>query len=163
MSHWEEQFFFSLEKLYGFHAVVRKIKSGVAHVHEVPKGEYPKWKHYNSWIEQGIDVEKIPLSQFMFDERPKGERKQWRFDCCFPSIKLAIEIHGGTSMGQKWKKGKEPLGAHNTADGMKNDCEKVCFATIQGWSVMQVTDAHVRSGEAVKWFADAARRRFALQ
>lgn len=172
MSHWEDLFASTLRQSYGFETIVFKIKGNTAY--QVPnpvdeKGqklqcEYPKWRHWERWVSEGIPVERLVLSQFMFDTRPKGERRQWRFDFCVPSVMLAMEIHGGTNMGQGWRRKKgQPLGGHNTAEGMRDNCEKACVASVQGWTVMTVTEAQIKSGEAMRWFHDAFHARLSAK
>ena len=89
-------------------------------------------------------------AQFMFQIRayglPTPERevmfhpsRKWRFDFCYPQMKLAIEIAGGV-----WSGGRHVRGA-----GFTKDCEKYTEAAILGWRILHFTSAQVEIGEAV--------------
>ena len=73
--------------------------------------------------------------------------RRWRFDVAFPAPehRLAVEVDGGVWVG----------GRHTRGVGATNDCEKFCAAAIDGWRVMRVTPAQVRSGQAVGWIQAA--------
>lgn len=49
--------------------------------------------------------------------------RQWRFDFCWPSHRLAVEIDG--------------RGRHQTVTGVRGDCEKTNAAVLRGWRVMR--------------------------
>lgn len=66
--------------------------------------------------------------EYIFDET--GE-KNYRFDWCFPEIKLAIEYEGIFS---------EKSG-HTTITGYTKDVRKYNLATLQGWTKISVTAA----------------------
>ena len=68
--------------------------------------------------------------------------RQWQFDFAHPERKLAVEVDGLLRTG---------VGAHQTAKGMRNDCEKLCEAVLLGWRVLRVVPAQVKSGEAIQW------------
>jgi hypothetical protein len=59
--------------------------------------------------------------QFYFDMT-----RQWRFDACWPAYQVAVEIHGGEFV----------RGRHNRPTGLRNDCEKMRAAQLQGWIVL---------------------------
>ena len=66
--------------------------------------------------------------------------RRWRFDFVFVprSIdKIAVEI--------------QVFGRHQRFIGYQNDCERQAEALMLGWRVLQVTPAHVKSGQALKW------------
>lgn len=68
-----------------------------------------------------------PTKQYKFHPGRK-----WLFDYAWPSLKVAVEIHGGA-----WVRGK-----HNRAKGMALDHEKSNEAQRLGWIVLQFnTDA----------------------
>ena len=71
--------------------------------------------------------------------------RRWRFDVAFPAHRLAVEVDGGVWVG----------GRHTRGVGATRDCEKFCAAAIDGWRVMRVTPAQVRSGQAVGWIRAA--------
>ena len=82
---------------------------------------------------------------------PEGEyhflkNRKWRFDWCWPSHGIAVEINGGI-----FRKGG---GAH-TGKGHLRDMEKLNAAQIEGWIVLQFTPEQIRSAEAVNVIRDA--------
>jgi len=42
-------------------------------------------------------------------------------------------------------------GRHTRGSGFLADCEKYNEATLLGWSVLRVTDRHIKSGLALDW------------
>ena len=67
--------------------------------------------------------------------------RRWRFDYCWPELKIAVEVHGGTYTN----------GRHTRGGGFTVDREKMNEAAIYGWTVLEVTSAHVRSGQMRQW------------
>ena len=67
--------------------------------------------------------------------------RRWRFDYCWPELKLAVEVHGGTYTN----------GRHTRGGGFTVDREKMNEAAICGWTVIEVTSAQVRSGQMRQW------------
>lgn len=57
----------------------------------------------------------------------------WRLDFAWPSIKLAVEIHGG-----QWTRGR-----HQRGKGFAADLEKMNAAQLAGWTVLQFTTDHM--------------------
>lgn len=68
--------------------------------------------------------------EFMFHP----ERK-WRFDWCFPELKLAVEYEG--LMSEKSR--------HTTISGFTSDTEKYNAAQQLGWKVMRYTAKNYKS------------------
>lgn len=66
--------------------------------------------------------------------------RRWRFDAAWPSVKVALEIDGGTWMGK---------GGHTTGAGHRKDREKSNAAQIRGWMVLRVEWDQVQNGEAL--------------
>ena len=62
--------------------------------------------------------------------------RRWRFDWAMPSIKLAVELEGGT-----WANGR-----HVRGKGYENDCRKYNAAALQGWRVLRFTSEMVDDG-----------------
>lgn len=60
--------------------------------------------------------------------------RKWRFDFAFPAEKIALEIDGAV---------------HRIKSRFNSDREKGNAALMLGWSVLHVTPAQVRSGEAL--------------
>lgn len=67
--------------------------------------------------------------------------RRFRFDCAYPSRKLAVEIDGGSWVG----------GRHTTGTGFTRDLEKLNEAICLGWRVIRCTPAQVESGECLTW------------
>jgi len=83
-----------------------------------------------------------PVREHRFDAS-----RRWRFDFCWPEQKVAVECEGGTWSG----------GRHTRGSGFEADARKYAAAVLQGWRVFRVTDAHIDSGEAVQWVAEALK------
>jgi very-short-patch-repair endonuclease len=64
------------------------------------------------------------------------ERK-WRFDIACPEKHLAFEISGGN-----WS------GGHRRGTAQEHEYEKLNWAQMHGWRVLQFTNRQVASGEA---------------
>jgi len=60
-----------------------------------------------------------PIREFYF--------KGWRFDFAWPTLKIAVEIDGGTYIG----------GAHVRGKGYERDCKKNNAAQCEGWVVLR--------------------------
>ena len=65
----------------------------------------------------------------------------WRFDFCWPHIKLAVEAEGGT-----WN--PRMKSRHTSAQGYQNDATKYNAAAIQGWTVLRYTSKDITRGNA---------------
>jgi hypothetical protein len=57
-------------------------------------------------------------------------QRKWRFDFCFPAVKIAVEYEGGIFMDNS---------GHNTAKHYTKDTEKYNRAAVLGWRVIRVT------------------------
>lgn len=66
--------------------------------------------------------------------------RKWRFDFAWPTIKLALEIDGGTWAGKA---------SHASGSGIARDMEKINEAILLGWRVLRSTSGMVKSGEAL--------------
>jgi hypothetical protein len=73
----------------------------------------------------------------------KGRR--FRFDYCWPKLKVAIDQDGGT-----WIRGH-----HANPKQMGVDREKSNLAALHGWRFFRFTPAQIRSGEAIEWIRAA--------
>ena len=92
------------------------------------------------------DLELEFLAQVRLAGLPEPEReyrfhptRRWKFDFCWPSKMVAVELEGGTWTG----------GRHTRPVGFEQDCEKYNEAAIMGWKVLRFTVNMVRSGEAL--------------
>ena len=68
--------------------------------------------------------------------------RKFRFDFRIEGTKILIEIQGGV-----WSKTRS---GHSTGSGIRRDCEKLCAATLQGFSQFNFTPDMVRDGFALK-------------
>lgn len=83
-----------------------------------------------SFIRQATEAGIPPwVEEYRFD----ADRK-WRFDFAWPSIRLAVEVEGGTHSG----------GRHTRGAGYVADCDKYNAATISGWRVLRFPGGHLR-------------------
>lgn len=62
---------------------------------------------------------------------------KYRFDCCWPKKKVAMEFQGGGQQGR-----------HATFYGYNNDCIKTALANGFGWSVFPITTHQFTKGMA---------------
>jgi hypothetical protein len=65
--------------------------------------------------------------------------RRWRFDLAWPSMRLAVEVEGGTWAG----------GRHTRGAGFEADCEKYNEAALAHWTVLRVTPAMIDDGRAL--------------
>lgn len=86
----------------------------------------------------------VPEQQYPF---AKEIGRKWTFDFAWPSLKLALEVEGGT-----WIAGRHSRGA-----GFARDCEKYNRATLMGWRVLRVTTEMVDDGRALRWIEEALK------
>jgi very-short-patch-repair endonuclease len=82
-----------------------------------------------------MECQELPVREYQF-----AAPRRWRFDFSWPSIKLAVEVHGGI-----WIRGR-----HTRPDGFSKDLEKMNEAQIMGWRVLQFTRSEVESGAAIE-------------
>ena len=81
-----------------------------------------------------------PATELLF--HPK---RKWRFDYAWEEQKLALEIHGGIHSG----------GRHTRGRGFVEDRAKMNEATLLGWTVLEVTPEHIKSGQLRAWLLAA--------
>lgn len=67
--------------------------------------------------------------------------RKWRCDFVWRSARLIVECEGGTYSG----------GRHTRGKGFEDDCRKYAHLTLLGYRVLRITEAHIKSGEAVRW------------
>lgn len=77
---------------------------------------------------------KEPVREYRFDDV-----RRFRFDFCWPDLKIAVEVEGGI-----WKAKSGHSGA-----GYLSDCQKYNLATAQGWKLFRYPVNLIKSGEAV--------------
>ena len=81
-----------------------------------------------------------PATELLF--HPK---RKWRFDYAWEEQKLALEVHGGIHSG----------GRHTRGRGFVEDRAKMSEATLLGWTVLEVTPEHIKSGQLRAWLLAA--------
>lgn len=67
---------------------------------------------------------KMPLPDREYRFHPT---RKWRFDFCWPDLKLAAEADGAI-----WVSGR-----HSRGSGIIGDCEKYNAATVLGWRILR--------------------------
>lgn len=77
------------------------------------------------WEQYGYSESDI-ISEFRFHPS-----RRWRFDWCWPTAKVAVEIEG--------------RGRHQTVIGYRRDCEKYNEAARLGWTVLRIPTTDLRS------------------
>lgn len=81
-----------------------------------------------------------PATELVF--HPK---RRWRLDFAWPTRMIAVEIHGGIHSG----------GRHTRGKGFIEDRAKMNEAALMGWTVLEVTPEHVKSGQLRAWLLAA--------
>lgn len=71
--------------------------------------------------------------------------RRWRWDYAVPSMKLAIEYHGGIYSG----------GRHVRGIGFEKDREKMNTGQLDGWTILELTEDMVKSGKAYEMIEKA--------
>ncbi len=74
-------------------------------------------------LNYNLEIEK----EFKFDTL---EGRRYRFDYCFPSIRLAVEIDGGVWMDKS---------GHSSGEGITKDIEKLNLAVLNRYVVLRFT------------------------
>ena len=81
-----------------------------------------------------------PVTELIF--HPK---RKWRFDYAWPASMIALEVHGGIHSG----------GRHTRGRGFVEDRAKMNEATLLGWTVIEATPEHIKSGQLRAWLLAA--------
>ncbi len=90
-------------------------------------------------------------SQYKFETELRSAKsnrlRQWKFDFAWPQYWLAVEIDGiiMRQVRGEWIIG----GRHATAQGMRDDNEKINRAIELGWSVLRYLEDEVKPGRAI--------------
>lgn len=79
--------------------------------------------------------------------------RKWRFDFAIRSIRVAIEIEGGTY-------GK---GAHTRGRGYAEDCEKYNAAAMLGWSVFRLDGKMIKERKHLEPLIEHVQMRLLLR
>ena len=75
--------------------------------------------------------------------------RKWRFDYAWEGQKIAVEVHGGV-----YRQGR-----HTRGEGFTTDREKMTEAALLGWTVIEVTPEHIKSGQLREWLTRAFQNR----
>lgn len=99
------------------------------------------------------DPDGTPLERALADAvhlagLPRPERevqlvpgRKFRSDFYWPAARLIVEVEGGTYSG----------GRHVRGAGFAEDAVKYNTLTLLGYRVIRVTEAHIKSGDALRW------------
>ncbi len=75
--------------------------------------------------------------------------RKFRWDACWPNLKLAVEIQGGV-----WNTGK-----HGRGSGIVKDYEKQNIGVTLGWAILQFVPSDIANGSAALVIQEALRSR----
>lgn len=73
-------------------------------------------------------------------EWPLVKERQMRIDFYWPTLNLAVEVHGGSGRG----------GRHGREPGMTVDCEKIALLYFLNNRYLQFTSRMVKDGRAIR-------------
>ena len=112
-------------------------------------GNNPKAKAVVNKVKKAQQVDELHgkvLAQLVGLPDPATEllfhpKRKWRFDYAWEEQKLTLEIHGGIHSG----------GRHTRGRGFVEDRAKMNEATLLGWTVLEVTPEHIKSGQLRAW------------
>ena len=116
-------------------------------------GKHPKAKDVVNKVKKAQQVDELHgkvLAQLVGFPDPATEllfhpKRKWRFDYAWEEQKLALEGHGGIHSG----------GRHTRGRGFVEDRAKMNEATLLGWTVLEVTPEHIKSGQLRAWLLAA--------
>ena len=116
-------------------------------------GKHPKAKAVANQAKKSKQVDELHgkvLAQLVGFPDPATEllfhpKRKWRFDYAWEEQKLALEVHGGIHSG----------GRHTRGRGFVEDRAKMNEATLLGWTVLEVTPEHIKSGQLRAWLLAA--------
>lgn len=117
---------------------------------------YPKAKREVEQLKTVQQVDSLHgnvMAELVGFPEPKTELlfhpvRKWRFDYAWPLNMIALEIHGGIHSG----------GRHTRGKGFVEDRVKMNEATLLGWSVIEVTPEHIKTGQMRAWLLKAFDR-----
>ncbi|RWT34356.1 hypothetical protein [Aeromonas caviae] len=116
-------------------------------------GKHPKAKSVVNQAKKAKQVDGLHgkvLAQLVGFPDPTTElvfhpKRKWRLDFAWPTRMIAVEIHGGIHSG----------GRHTRGKGFVEDRAKMNEATLLGWTVLEVTPEHIKSGQLRAWLLAA--------
>ena len=94
-----------------------------------------------------------PEKEFRFHNKRK-----WRLDYAYPSLKIGIEINGGAWKKTTYRNKRGELvtaigGRHNIGNGYLRDIEKKNTLTILGWAILEFTPDQTSKSETIDQIA----------
>jgi len=92
--------------------------------------------HLEKQLELQIKAMRLPEPVREFAAIP-GRR--FRFDFAWPDRGVLVECQGAVFV----------KGGHSTGAGITRDCEKAALAAVNGYRLIPVTGAHIKSGFAI--------------
>ena len=95
-----------------------------------------------------IQLKAAGLGGYVMEHRFHPKRR-WRFDLCWESKMVALELEGGI-----WN-----FGRHTRGSGYQKDCHKYNEAALHGWLVIRATTEMVNDGSAVEYLKRAMEER----
>ncbi|HDN9016703.1 TPA: hypothetical protein P2I01_003606 [Aeromonas salmonicida] len=115
--------------------------------------KHPKAKAVANKVKKAQQVDELHgkvLAQLVGFPDPATElvfhpKRKWRLDYAWPTRMIAVEIHGGIHSG----------GRHTRDKGFVEDRAKMNEAVLLGWTVLEVTPEHVKSGQLRAWLLTA--------
>lgn len=106
----------------------RRRKYNVRHKGKVIETEsILEQRFLREWLKQFPHLP--PLTQHMF-----YDKRLWRFDFCWPPLKVALEIQGYGP-------------GHTSRKSMYNDANKHNTASALGWSLIYLTGEHLKDNK----------------
>lgn len=104
------------------------------------------WGCLRPYIDESVLREWDDARELSFHEYRRG--RNWRFDFCWPSEMVAVEVDGAT-----WSAGR-----HTRGSGFQSDAEKRNRAQLLGWKVLTFTRLDVTSGRALATIEAALKK-----
>ena len=116
-------------------------------------GNNPKAKAVVNKVKKAQQVDTLHskvLAQLVGFPAPAVElvfhpKRRWRLDFAWPTRMIAVEIHGGIHSG----------GRHTRGRGFVEDRTKMNEAALLGWTVIEATPEHIKSGQLRAWLLSA--------
>jgi very-short-patch-repair endonuclease len=115
-------------------------ESGERHPGSVGKGKPGAKRSLASGLEEMLDEQIRYCVRMPYQREYKFHPdRKWRFDFCWPELKIAVEVEGGVWSG----------GRHTTGSGFTKDCEKYNHAALLGYRVLRFTGDMIKSGDSI--------------
>lgn len=116
-------------------------------------GNNPKAKSVVNKVKKAQQVDELHgkvLAQLVGLPDPATElvfhpKRKWRLDYAWPTRMIAVEIHGGIHSG----------GRHTRGRGFVEDRTKMNEAALLGWTVIEATPEHIKTGQLRAWLLKA--------